>query len=408
MARQYGPLPFIEYQIYLRETDIEQHRLQAFTGGQEPIRVILIPRFRKLFRVAQQVDLFMQASPFERHIVRHAILGQDRRVDNEQFIGDCEQDLHRQQQVLAMVQEPERQRDIEGPYCRRAYVVDVHLLVLNIEIENSFHELRLHDFVALCIDPQHPGRMSALGFNGKKAGVAANVEHTLAGEISRKAAAKHLPPILRMIDRFAHDAARLRSNAITQIDAVPPWIELSNGFENRGFIEHRTYYNTVPCGSIALNNSTGRDENAKCVFALCKRSLMDEASLHIKDRKVVLKLLPGDVRSDQQLEALRVRGTTALASGLYSESVALLEEGRGIGSAPVTDWYLAQAFYYENGQERAEEVLTDLRGSAQAEQRAKATVASFLAARYENLQKDCSKRCSQVHVRTITFITASA
>jgi TolB-like protein len=84
-----------------------------------------------------------------------------------------------------------------------------------------------------------------------------------------------------------------------------------------------------------------------------------------------------------KFEALRLRGTTALLSGLYSESVALLEEARGVGSAPATDWYLAQAYYYQSGQERAEKILTDLRGSAQVEQRAKATLASFLAARHE-------------------------
>src|SRR6185503_19323452 len=67
-------------------------------------------------------------------------------------------------------------------------------------------------------------------------------------------------------------------------------------------------------------------------------------------------------------------------------SVALLEEARSVGSGPVTDWYLAQAYYYQSGQERAEQILTDLRGSAQAEQRAKATLASFLAARREKAQ----------------------
>jgi len=49
----------------------------------------------------------------------------------------------------------------------------------------------------------------------------------------------------------------------------------------------------------------------------------------------------------------------------------------------VFDWYLAQAYYYQGAPERAEKILTDLHGSAQAEQRAKATLASFLAARNE-------------------------
>src|SRR5687767_16006674 len=98
-----------------------------------------------------------------------------------------------------------------------------------------------------------------------------------------------------------------------------------------------------------------------------------------------------------KLEALRVRGTTALLNGLYSESAALLEEARRISSGPVTDWYLAQAYYYQSGQERAEKILTDLRGSAQAEQRAKATLASFLAARHERGRDRKSTRLNSSH-----------
>jgi eukaryotic-like serine/threonine-protein kinase len=84
-----------------------------------------------------------------------------------------------------------------------------------------------------------------------------------------------------------------------------------------------------------------------------------------------------------RLEALRVRGTSALIAGKYSESVALLEEARRVSSAPVIDWYLAQAYYYQGTVDRAENILSELRGSAQAEQRAKATLASFLAAHRE-------------------------
>jgi len=84
-----------------------------------------------------------------------------------------------------------------------------------------------------------------------------------------------------------------------------------------------------------------------------------------------------------KLEALRLRGNTAFLSGRYSEAVAFLEEARAASSAPVSDWYLAQAYYYGGDTERAEKILTELHGSAQAEQRAKATLASFLAARNE-------------------------
>jgi serine/threonine-protein kinase len=84
-----------------------------------------------------------------------------------------------------------------------------------------------------------------------------------------------------------------------------------------------------------------------------------------------------------KLDALRLRGTTALLNGRYSEAVALLEEARGVSSAPVSDWYLAQAYYYQGAHQPAEKLLEEVRGSAQVEQRAKATLAGFLAARNE-------------------------
>ena len=89
-----------------------------------------------------------------------------------------------------------------------------------------------------------------------------------------------------------------------------------------------------------------------------------------------------------KLDALRLRGTTALLGGKYSEAVALLEEARSVSSAPVSDWYLAQAYYYQGATERAEKILSELHGSAQAEQRAKATFASFLAARNEKQRSE--------------------
>jgi serine/threonine protein kinase/tetratricopeptide (TPR) repeat protein len=103
----------------------------------------------------------------------------------------------------------------------------------------------------------------------------------------------------------------------------------------------------------------------------------------------LLELVEGEVRAGlsvnpvNRLEALRPRGIAALVAGRYSDSVALFEEARRLSSAPVIDWYLAQAYYYDGARDRAENILTELHGSAQAEQRAKATLASFLSARQE-------------------------
>lgn len=88
-----------------------------------------------------------------------------------------------------------------------------------------------------------------------------------------------------------------------------------------------------------------------------------------------------EINPVNRVEPLRVRGTAALFGGKYGEAVSLLEEARRLSENTVTDWYLAQAYYYENERARAEDVLSGLHGSAQVERRAQATLASFLAAR---------------------------
>ena len=85
-------------------------------------------------------------------------------------------------------------------------------------------------------------------------------------------------------------------------------------------------------------------------------------------------------------EALRVRGSTALFSGHFQEAERHLTELRQVSSSQVSDWYLAQAMYYDGQSARAEEMLAALHGSAQAERRAQATLASFLAAKRETEQ----------------------
>lgn len=105
--------------------------------------------------------------------------------------------------------------------------------------------------------------------------------------------------------------------------------------------------------------------------------------LDLSEREAGLGL---QINPINRLEALRSRGAVAMIGGKYSEAVTLFEEARGISSAPVIDWYLAQAYHYEGERERGEKILSGLRGSAQAEQRAKATLASFLAARGEKPQ----------------------
>ncbi len=90
-----------------------------------------------------------------------------------------------------------------------------------------------------------------------------------------------------------------------------------------------------------------------------------------------------EINPANRAEALRVRGSTALFSRHFPEAERHLTELRRVSSSQVSDWYLAQAMYYDGQSAPAEEILAALHGSAQAERRAQATLASFLAARRE-------------------------
>ena len=90
-----------------------------------------------------------------------------------------------------------------------------------------------------------------------------------------------------------------------------------------------------------------------------------------------------DVNPANRVEPLRVRGSTAFFSGRFENAKRLLNELRNLSPGPVSEWYLAQAMYYMGDHGGAEAMLANIHGSAQAERRAQATLASFLAARAE-------------------------
>jgi tetratricopeptide (TPR) repeat protein len=100
----------------------------------------------------------------------------------------------------------------------------------------------------------------------------------------------------------------------------------------------------------------------------------------------LLEMIEGEVRAGldidpvNRLEAYRLRGTAALVSGRFQEALHWLGEARKLSAPEVTVWYYAQALYYAGDRHGAESLLQGLHGGAQASQRARATLASFLAA----------------------------
>jgi TolB-like protein/predicted Ser/Thr protein kinase len=103
--------------------------------------------------------------------------------------------------------------------------------------------------------------------------------------------------------------------------------------------------------------------------------LMDEVETEVRAGE--------EVNPANRVEPLRVRGSTEFLSGRFENAERHLTELRDLSPGPVSDWYLAQAMYHVGDHGGAEAMLANLHGSAQAERRAQATLASFLAARGE-------------------------
>jgi len=93
---------------------------------------------------------------------------------------------------------------------------------------------------------------------------------------------------------------------------------------------------------------------------------------------------------ENRSEAVRSQGVTAIFAGRFTEAVTLLEEVQRISGRPLTDTYLAQAYYYSGETIRGETALARLSRatSAAGATRARATLASFLAARGERSEAE--------------------
>ena len=80
-------------------------------------------------------------------------------------------------------------------------------------------------------------------------------------------------------------------------------------------------------------------------------------------------------------EAIRLRGMAALWSGRFDAARTHFEQLQPLSSKPLPEVLLAQALYYTGDAGRAESLLTGLQGGTPPEQRGRALLASFLAAR---------------------------
>ena len=90
------------------------------------------------------------------------------------------------------------------------------------------------------------------------------------------------------------------------------------------------------------------------------------------------------------VDAVRALGITHFLAGRFQEAVPRLEEVQRLSGKPLSDYYLALAYYYSGDTRRGEAVLEELTraSSVSNAQRARAWLAAFLAARGERAGAD--------------------
>src|SRR5262249_726088 len=134
----------------------------------------------------------------------------------------------RQDEMLAVIDETERQRNVELPKLARIEIVNREAPVIDVDSENVAHEVSLPNQLALRIDSQHAPGAAALHFERIETGTGADTQSALAGEIFREADLDRLPGRSRVLGRLADGALRFGLEAVAQIDAVKPRLELGD------------------------------------------------------------------------------------------------------------------------------------------------------------------------------------
>src|SRR6185437_5090923 len=112
-------------------------------------------------------------------------------------------------EMLQMVNEAERERDIEHANGFRIEIVNRKPAKLEIESQHFSDKKRLPDMLALTVDAEDAARAAAFRFNAIKPAVATNVEQAFACQVGRQTLLDHFPGLARMIDRLAHHAFSL-------------------------------------------------------------------------------------------------------------------------------------------------------------------------------------------------------
>lgn len=131
------------------------------------------------------------------------------------------------------------------------------------------------------------------------------------------------------------------------------------------------------------------DPNLDLPYSYRARAFYHLGLLELADRDLRAGLAINP-ENRNRIELLRTQGIITLLNGEYARASSLLEEAQRLNGKPLSDAYLAQAYYYQGDAAHAEGLLGELRrsSSASAVARAQASLASFLAARGSRTQAE--------------------
>src|SRR5688500_705569 len=121
-----------------------------------------------------------------------------------------------------MVNEPQRQGDIEAPNRFRVQIVHGEAPELEIEPEHLADKERLAHMLTLAIHAQDAPGAAAFRFHAIETAVTADIEHAFARQVLGQTLPDDFPGFAGVIDGFAHHAFGLGENAIAEIDAMKP------------------------------------------------------------------------------------------------------------------------------------------------------------------------------------------
>jgi TolB-like protein len=118
------------------------------------------------------------------------------------------------------------------------------------------------------------------------------------------------------------------------------------------------------------------------------RSFLASAFMHLglldraaAEAQQVMELNPANLE-----EPLRIQGVSAMYGGRFDVALSLLQQASSASHVPA-EWNLAYAYYYAGRKVEAENMLRKITGnSARSQRRTQATLASFLAARGEQVE----------------------